>query len=754
MTVLAILEVSPMIADGTSPPFAVDATVTSDGQSYESVLEVDATVEGVVDGVRPRGVPQIVLPFKITYDGTELPSWKRLPGMTVTETVDGPTFSFDMPLRGDFPSAFSEPMGTTSAFLGPPGGLKTLDIDARFVEGGQVRTVRLVTNGMTENSTAKVGSADVRTINGIGARGRYDQALATYTLSPGHGLARNSVVRNVLLDASIPSAAIALGGGGRRCYKGVQLVDRGALDFANEYLEPAIQQLGENRDGQFVVVPLAPTGSEIPQFTFREQDLLRAEEVGESTAADGPTCVRVTGTKQITRDDAGLRTEIKVVETYGNIPPRQALWQQASDGSLTAQGTISYPADQLFLLSRVTYEQEFQGDTLVSERVTTESRYNPQAWRYSLDVDGLIDFYQSSVYLYDAGAVTDDGSAAFIFRSERFGMTSQVTTRYLFDDRGLQVSQITETSRYLLRYRSLKSRASLALVWETDVDYNANVLILASGDAVVANESFWGPPVVLGAQAFAGTGISGGMTWPLYGPTGGFFSTPADRDTVAYQVSDDGFILRETSTKDTYTASSGATELYQTGEFGDASWTFQTAEMVVTTYMASVDGTHSIITASTDIQGNAKTTVEYGQGYLPAAERSLDMIDPAWAATFGSDDLQYTRAASLFESQPIKVQVCSDALALVRPRREELVSSEWAEDTDELTDVAVYRLRLGCVAELQFGLPFNPLVRPATMVHLSLPTVGWEKNVWVTSVQHTEGARDLLTVVSGEEWLL
>ena len=212
--------------------------------------------------------------------------------------------------------------------------------------------------------------------------------------------------------------------------------------------------------------------------------------------------------------------------------------------------------------------------------------------------------------------------------------------------------------------------------------------------------------------------------------------------------------MGETSERETYLAGPGAYELYLTGEYGETPWARQVFETVDTTYMASVEGSHTIITAATDIQGNTKTEVEYGQGHLPAAERSLELIDPAWATGFGEEDLLYTRAASRFESQPIKVELCSNALESFREHYEELVTDDWAEDIDELTNIAEYHIRAGCVAEISFGLPFNPLVRPGTVVHLSLPTVGWEKNVWVTSVRHAEGKSETTTEVTGEEWLL
>jgi hypothetical protein len=355
-----------------------------------------------------------------------------------------------------------------------------------------------------------------------------------------------------------------------------------------------------------------------------------------------------------------------------------------------------------------------------------------------------------------------------VFPYERFGATSQVTTRFLYDERGFLASQITNTSRYVLRYAALKSRASTTLPWEGE-DYDSSVKVLGSGDGVSENEGFVGPFVyirptvasgpppprgrITGFGTFAIASAGGDNGGPLYRAYLDYYNA-VDTETIAYSVSDDGYLLKETSTKSTFTAKPEQYYLYLNGESDDAVWRKQEVERSDTAYLASIEGSHKIVTETVDIEGKRGQVVENGQGHLPAAERSLDMVDPDWATEFGEDDLLYTRAASRFESQPIKVELCSNALESFREHYEELVTDDWAEDIDELTNIAEYHIRAGCVAEITFGLPFNPLVRPGTVVHLSLPTVGWEKNVWVTSVRHTEGKSETTTEVTGEEWLL
>lgn len=779
MSVLSVLDLAPTIADGPLPALALEPAVAAVdpcepgyfAEDYEAeafdegvtcdfapsrILTLAATVEDVTAAVRPRGAIQVTLPFRVYVNDVLIDPSRRYVGLTVTEGLKGPSFSFVVPRRADFPTALLEPLGSPEAYYGAPPGKARIDIDAGFVGSGGLTWVRLVTGGVVENSPAAIGRSNTRTINGVGARGRYDKALATLTLSPGHGLARNDVVRRVLEAAGVPASRIAVGVGGRRCYKGVQLVDANALAWCDGYLQPAISELAEERDGRFVVRSKLPKSAAVPvDWTFREVDITAASEITETTAQDGPTCVRKTGTKQILRDSDGLRTVTEVVETWDpNSPPAVAAWRQSSGGTLSAV-TDDPPLafdERGYLVSRVITQLVYQGDTLVLERVTTEGRYNPLVWRYGLATDGSIASYNSG-YLMASDAVADDGNLLYRFKWARWGALSQQTTAYVYDARGMQVSRDQRTSRYLLRYRSVQDRLDSSFPWDAE-SYHAGLRVLGNGDGVMGSEGFAGDFVYPFLVTPTTVPPSGPVAWMT--AVGSVFNSYVDRTLTEFDCTDDGYRTRDRSTIYGYSRRPGVTQRYNGGEESSDEHDVRIAlsrEQV--TYIGDGQSTHAIVTEKQDLlRGGAPVTeIAYGAGDRPAAERSLDLIDPAWLQTHSDDDLAYAKAASRFESQPIKSRACAPALGSVRESWEQTGSSEWAEDTDELDAECSYEIRAGCRGEVQFELAAaNPLVRPRQMVHLFLPSEGYDATLRVVQVQHVEGQQSNRTVVSAERW--
>lgn len=763
MTVLSALSLAPVVADGPAPPLDLAAQVTGDGST---ALTLDATMQSLVDYVRPRGAVQLTMPFRVYIDDVLQDPSRRLPGMTVTETLKGPTFQWTMPRRSDYPAPFVEPLGQPAAYYGAPPGKARIDIDLPVVTPTGVVAIRLVTGGVVENSPATIGEKGTRTLNGIGARGRHDHALATLTFAPGHGLARNDVVRRVLVAAGVPASRIGVGVGGRRCYKGVQLVDRQALSFCDEYLQPAISELAEGRDGRFSVASKIPPSSERPaDWTFREVDLVKAG-LSESSAQDGPTCVRVTGTKQITRDDTGLTTETIVETAWSFTPPRRAAWRQSSGGTLSAvtSGTQTPPTELGWIFSRVTKQTVRQGDTLILERTTTEGRYNPLVYRYGLATDGSTASYNGAAFIYEADAVADDGNLTYAFVEERFGATAQETIRYEYDERGMQIGRTRDLSQYLLRYRSVQDRADSSTGWDS-ASWKTGLKVLGNGDGVWEDEGFAGTFTEVYVPGAAGSvpgpkpitgGYNDGRRPVKLHPNLGLRSGYVEREATVYDCTDDGYRTRDTVTLTQYAKRPGVTERYNGGEESrDAVILLLDVSTKATVYADNKDGSHSWIETTTDMIGGQGpvTRTGNGTGGLPAAEQSLDLVDPNWLLTHSEDDLLYAKAASRFESQPIKSRRCATALASVRESWEATLSSEWGEDTDELDAEADYEIRRGCVGEIQFELAAcNPLVRPRQVAHLSLPSEGFEGDVWVTEVANVEGERSTRTRISGEQW--
>jgi len=752
MSVLAELTSSVQLAAGVAGvPLYADVGIASNSSAYE--LDANLDVTSVSDLVRPRtSREQIVAPFKVTVGGTELPYWQRLSDMTVTESLDsGWTFSFSMPRRGDEPSAFLEPLGSPAAYFGVPGGKKSVNIDARLINSSGIQTFRLVTDGVFDNTQATVSAGgDTRQMNGFGAHNRYDRTAVTWSVTPGHGLRRENIVRRILLEAGVPSASIAVGNTGRICYKGIQLVDQPLLDSCNQILKPSLKKLHVNRSGQFVTIPLEPTTGQTVAWTFNAQDVLDGfGDYSESANADGPTCVTVTGSKQITKDDDGHRTEEQVIETYANIPPTKAAFSQTA-GSSTLTAVTADPTpdpDYLWLRSRITRRLEYQGDTLLSEWVLTEEWKNLHYARYKYNTTGGIGSY-TTCYVNDSGAVADDGSLAYKWVREKFIPTSLVITTNTYDERGFLVQKQTNISRHVIRRQAIKSRGSHSSTWES-TNYDTNVYILGNGDGISQAGKGW-----VAQEVWQGV-YEYGLNQLPSGAVAGSEPTYAETETTTFKVNDCGYILSEETVRKSWIERPGYEELYNGGfESQDNQSVFATRETETTYYLAAPGGSSSSVTTTLDYLTNREQVIKGIDGYLPAAERSFDLIDPTWASEFGEDELIYQAAASRFEQQSIKEKVCATALEAVREHYEERLSDNYAEDGDELRNIASWVIRSGCVIEVSFPLPFNPLIHVGQKVHLDLHQIGINHNVWTTEVSHTESESGISTKVGGEVWLL
>lgn len=752
MATLATLQGTCALAAGVYERLSGTIRVAENASAW--VLDGELDVASIADLVRPRTArEQIVAPFKVTVGGTELPHWQRLPEMTVSESLDsGWTFSFSMPRRSDEPSVYLEPLGTPAAFFGVPGGKRSVNIDARLINSSGVQTIRLITDGVFDNSSAAVEArSDTRAMNGFGAHARYDRTPVTWTVTPGHGLRRENIVRKILIEGGVPTASLAIGNSGRVCYKGIQLVDQPLLDSCDAILKPSLKKLHVSRDGDFFALDMQPRTGQPIAWTFDAQDVLEAfgSAYSETANSEGPTCVTVTGTQQILQDNSQNRTEEQVIETYANIPPVKAAFKQTAGASTlnAVSADPAEPAGTLWLRSRITRRLEYQGDTLISEWVLTEEWKNINQARYQYAIDGTIGAYLTC-YINATDAVADDGNLAYLWVRERFIPTSLVITTNTYDEQGFLSQVDTTVSRYVIRRAAIKTRAAHDTTWEA-TNYDTNVDILGNGDGISnAGKSWDGREVWQGAYEYGSGNLPSGA---VVGSTPTF----AETESTTFKVNDCGYVLSETTERSGWIERPGFTALYNGGyESQDDESVFALSETVSTYYLATTNGTASKLTVSVDYLNNREQVLESIDGYLPAAERSFDLIDPDWAAEFGEDELAYQAAASRFEQQEIKAKVCAENLETVREPYEERLSDAYAEDVQELEDIAVWTLRRGCVLEVSFPVAFNPMVRVGQLVHLDLHSIGIDYDVWVTEVRHDETEKGITTTISGEVWLL
>lgn len=749
MAVLATLSATAVILAGPYP--RLDASLQVAGDTDYSV---DATLEvsSVAELARPRLTrQQIVAPFKVTIGGAELPYDRRLPGMSVRESLDGGlSFSFSVPRRGNDPDTFLEPLGSPASVFGVNSKAE-VDIDARLIDEQGVHEIRLVTAGLLENTSSSTSrEGDTRQYNGLGAKARQERRLVTWTVSPGHGLLRENVVRRLLEQAGVPANRNGFGNSGRPLYKGIQLVDRPVVAVCDELLKPSLKKVHENRRGQLVPIDLQPRPGQPIAWTFDTQDVLDGMGgLTDGAASDGPTCVTFKGTKQILREDDGHRTEIQVLEVWSNVPPAHASFRQSVGSStLTPITPPTSPADKLWLRSRTIFEREYAGDTLISEHTVVASLKNPLSARYKYATDGSIGEY-TACFILSPGAVADDGEHGYLWEVEQLVPTQEQWVLPAYDARGFLVGRVTTTNAWTIRKEAVKGPRSLAQAW-TDLDYLTTTYALANDDGIADVISGF-----QGCEVFQGNPELGSG---LYASDATDARRPCKRETTAYQVTDDGFVEREETTTEEWAERPGGEYLYNGGqESSDEQSVFIETLKNVTAYIGDPRGVEATkkLTTTTDLLSGIVTFVpEEIDGYLPAADRSFDLVDPEWAARFGDDELRYAAAASRHEQQAIKATVCAPVLLSFRDEHEEKATDSWAEDTSELQSLAAWTLAKGAAIERRFPLPLNPYVRVGDLVFLNLPQLGIAEEVWVTDVEHKEEPNGGSTVVAGERWLL
>lgn len=758
MSVLSTLSGAAIILSSGFSPAAGAAVVTAldTAPAPDEVLQGTASVESVLEAVRPRASRrQIVGPFRVVIDGEALPLDRRSLGVKISASMDGRSASFALPVRSDALAPgdpWLEPLGTAADSLGaPPGSRAAVSISVSIFDGAAVRDFPLLTGGSIHGGrVSRARGAATRDVTVVGRKARYDKRKATLHLSPGHGLQRRAVVARLLAAGEIPAQLVG-GGGEKRVRKEVSAIDALALGLSDQMLSAASERLYEDAAGNLRIGRLDEAPVSVA-WSFAPRDILEAlGQIGQEEVSDGPTSVIVNGSKQITRDSAdGSRIEEQEVESWSTDPPLRAAWKQATDGTLSAVTPLAPPTPgTLYLHEVVTYRREFRGDTLISERTIIRSLANPNVARYRLDgtPEGGIDQYLNC-YLLDPAALPGDGNLAYSWIEQRLVVTSDETVRHDFDLRGFRVRETTEAQGVLLWRASIKSRSTADVPWE---DTNSTALreVLGSGDGARGSAGDEAP-----ADYWAGSGPSSGFHQFDGEPFG--FPPLLGRSVTEFTVSDDGFITKQVKTDSGWVPRPGSLELYHDGyQSRDESLVFTATLLTLTDYLPGTEGAATKqIVRTRDYAGRETKVSSYLSGHLPAATRSLDMIDPAWAEEFADDELEHTLAASRYEQQAFKVRASSDALLAVREAWEDSVDNDWLEDEEEAGELARVHLRKSAAFTRSWPILLNPLVEPFTKVHVVFPELGWDDDVWVTAVDHVETRSGGYTQVSGEVWPL
>ena len=736
--ILATLSATGRVDGDGYPRLEAVGTVMPAGNELQATGTV---VADQVGALAARVGQQIVAPWVLSVGGNVIPSYLIARSVRVAEALDGVTeWSVELVREG----GKREPLGSPTSWLGVPGGQRDWKITAEMLAlTGSRRTFTLLDDGVADNST---GGPSTRVFRGGGAHGRYDRKLVTYSAEPGHGVRSGVIAQRLLDQAGVAHQGV---GGGRRLYKEISLVDVPVLDAVNAVLEPELRRvIVDARTGLAKVVDYGAASARSVQATITDSDVLDAlGSLSDGQSSDAPSRVIMTGTAQVLREECGQRTEVQVIDSYSIFAPRVAVGRQLSDGTTSTANLRTALAPELRLEQRIILLKTFDCDTVVQERELVLRWCVPETWRYRLDQDGLVDAYNAAAYYYES-ATQGDAVSAYAWPQERWGAVFDTLTVPTYDSRGYKIASTITRMGYHQTRRPLKDRTgfSAGSTWE-EIPYNSPLYVLATGQAVDDGN------------------LDGDPTSRWYGTLGEYPPPVRDREilqvqglgyepvgieTVAWQVDESGFIVRETVEVQERVARAGAgAYLYSSGESPDDEPTLRVVEEIDTQYLPEGENAHRRVTSRRDVDGNL-VSVEDAEvdGYLPAAELRADLIP--------SDDPDgQPSAASRSEQQALKVEVVAGSLIpVVGDWTEKVSGPEFAETVEDLERLARWIMKERSSITVSVPLPFSPVLRPGMRALLHLEAIRWDYDLVLTQVEHQQSEVATWTQLTGEHYVL
>ena len=731
----------------------------SEGDFNLATVGFDASItDSPMDLLNPTNGQQLVGPLRITPSGDFIDPFIIAWSSWYEENERGQQFGWQSdrgvmggvyPLgggrteynSGQQPETYNVYPGLAAAMGNPYGGA-VWEVNAQVVPNvasasAVRRIIPLLSSGVAENSGDVFGLPDVRNFVGVGPLARYSTRSVTFQLPRGHGWTRGKMVTEILKQMGVPAGQIAVGGSDR-LYGEVTILNRNGYQAIAEILLPELLELYRDEQAVFRTRSLVPYDLPV-SLTIR--DVMRGS-ITEQATTEGPTRIKLRGTRQILRDDVGTVTEdLPPVTTELIYAPVVAAKKQDGSGVISASGGTQGPAS-LIVFSRVEKSVTREGDTVLAERTKTYGWKNPLAWRYELDTSGAITSYNPNVYMNETGTVTDDGNQAHLWLSERFVLLTDELVRYIYDERGYLTGTVTTLDAWNLPRVAIKQRTSLGDPWDAQ-PFVGGLKVLANLEGVAKTATF--PGFEFMSQFNAGA-------------TGTPYNAPYSRQTLSYSITEaeneagvlSGYRTQDKTESESWSHRGGGLYLYAQGDTRESTDPFdqvRLAERQTVDYVAEKTGGHTILLQKVDANGQLiERDTSGGDGYLPAATRRADLTpDPALYPQ-GSP-------ASKYEQQDIETEVRATVLETYRDRQEpeqpEFVP--YAESLEALQRVGWYRIREGAKSQVNATMSFCPWLKRGMRVVLFVRGMVWD--LIVRRVRHPAG-RTAVTVLTGDTYFL
>lgn len=708
-------------------------------------LPGSVTIDGTVSiAAMPRVGQRQVAGFRVLVDGDVVPANRLLGDIMVSLTCDNPIQSWQ--LGAALPSPFGSPLDS----MGAEPGLRRIDILGVYLTSTGTHTVPLIANGIVDSADRQVAADGTRIVRyaGTDAGGRYDKKRITFVLPPGHGYPRDTVVTKMVNLAGSPAVASA---GSNQMYHQVVLIDAEWLPDAKAILATENSIGYWNTDGVYSINPDGFDPTRPADMVLRDDQIYLAGALSVTSKEDVPTRVVMTGNAQVLKN-LGKHTDIQVVEVSTIYAPKVCAFRQEAGGTMVGLGAAP-PIAELRVTSRVETRREFDGDDLMSETVLTWGWYNPVSARY-IQLSGAPNDVVQHVYILDPAASTGDNAQAFVWAQEKFVLVARQETTYTYDDNGFLAVTTVRKDYPKMAQADLKSRTSTTTDWGSAAVSNLRFL-LAAGTGTVG----------LPSTDETGSASSGHEVVPsVVGiAPGAEKEILITSNKVLVMPDGTGFIQSTIADQYAYANTPGTLHLYSGGGvFAEASEQFQKTTSTITSYTLEGEASHTVTTTILTNGQVTSTTVQTGQaGALPAAPKRKDLMP---AGSFYEDPTSadaLARAASRFESQPIRAEWIDWPLEEGHPISEVTPTAQWAETPAELLAMAQHLTREGAASACKVVTPANFFVRQGMRITIDLPfpflldDAPIAFDLWTRQVVHRQASADgpVLTEIAGRVYL-
>lgn len=721
LEISATVAVDPALATPALPGFV----------SIETAPLLEAEVEmvpGIAAQLNPRngtvqaaalGARTIVAPAAVELNEATVSS------MRADDTLGNRTgFGLTLPASKD--DWTRGPLGYEVDHGAPPPGLAPVDVFIEYQTAAGFRVeYPFTTNAKAQESERVISRTDGHglAIQGLDASSRFDRKKVSLSLPPRHGLTHGRLIRALLILAGIPASSIAV-----PADFGVPL--QRALDVTKEEVWSVVAEIahargcfvGTDQAGRFQVFDGSPTSTR--RWTFTPDQLsATGTDLRIRYSAEVPTCIVFNGEAPELPDDSdGTLGSTEVVEVVAPFEVPGALFQQNSDGSLTAfPGNLP---EKEMLVSRITTIRRERHGCLLEEEVITEGWFAPEAARYTINADGSL-VARSGVFVYEAGATPFDGAPAYFWSNQKFVVVSRVLTRRFYAEPGTDIPQLqvvniegsahvmaswgelvqveTITNGWFNPRRALKNRPDTSTPWE-DVDFLTGIgaYVTGPGEGVFFTEE----------RYYAGEN-----------PAGMNLAQRALHVETTDTRNKNGYVSREEIGAVGFIIPKGRLYQYQGEETSDFDTSQQKTEKTTSkVYSSRNSGGSSIVT--TELGPDKKLiqqTRESRVGSAPAAERCSE------------EDAQRRTG------RPFTVRFCRNSDQF--DEFEEEASNDFVEDEAQARFYCEKELRRRQAGSVDIAVPVNAAVKKGDPVFVSLQVAGIMREGWVEAVKIEKARR-------------